>query len=212
MGNDPAIASGGPHPGAHGWGFRLELLIERMLVPQAAHQPATGTADLHGVQGKILVLGHPYGDRFEVGEEGGATQITSAGTDATLDPGTVAGGELTQVDTGSQGPGEIAYQRAEVDSMISAEVDGEHAVGLDVVDADDFHGQIVLTDQPLRRDPRLRSAAPGDRVPFEVRRLRHPRENGQPADVLADPLRCPYAFGYLWPGVGRDEDLVSDLR
>ncbi len=140
MGNDPPIAVRGTHLGAYGWDFRLELLVKRVLIPQTAHQPATGTTDLHGIQWKILILGHAYGDWFEVREERGAAQVTPAGADPALDAGAVPGGKLAQVDAGSQRSGEIAYERSEIDSMVGTEVDGEHAVGLDVVDSDDFHG------------------------------------------------------------------------
>ncbi len=140
MGNDPPIALRGTHPGTHGRDLRLELFVEWVLVPQTAHQPATGATDFHGIQRQILVLGHSYGDRFEVREERGAAQVTSAGADPALDAGAVPGGELTQVDAGSQRSGEIAYECSEIDSMVGTEVDGEDAVGLDVVDSDDFHG------------------------------------------------------------------------
>ncbi len=70
----------------------------------------------------------------------------------------------------------------------------------------------MLTDQPFCGDPCLGPATAGDRAPFDVGGLRHPHENRQSADVLADPLRCPHAFGDLRPGIGREEDHVADLR
>ena len=101
----------------------LELLVQRVLVLEAAHQPAAGAGDAHRVERQVLVLGHPDGHRLEVGQEGGAAQVAPARTDAALDPGRVAGRELAQLDPAAQGRAEIADQGPEVDPVRRGEVD-----------------------------------------------------------------------------------------
>src|SRR5262245_4825457 len=95
-----------------------------MLIFEAAHQPTTRTGDAHRVEREILVLGHPDGHRLEVGQEGRATQVPSAGPDAALNPGRVAGGQLTQLDPTLQGRAKIAHQRPEVNPVWRGEIDG----------------------------------------------------------------------------------------
>jgi hypothetical protein len=61
-----------------------EVLVQGMLVLQAAHQPAAGAGDAHGVDRQVLLLGHPHRDRLEVLEERGAAQVAAARADAAL--------------------------------------------------------------------------------------------------------------------------------
>ena len=106
-----------------GRGGRLELLVQRVLVLEAAHQPAARAGDAHRVERQVLVLGHPDGDRLEVGQERGAAQVPPAGADAALHPGRVAGGELAQLDPAVQGRAQVADQGPEVDPVRRGEVD-----------------------------------------------------------------------------------------
>ena len=90
---------------------RLELLVERVLVLQAAHQPAAGAGDAQRVERQVLVLGHPDADRLEVGQERGAAQVAPARADPALYASRVAGGELAQLDPAVQGRAEVADER-----------------------------------------------------------------------------------------------------
>ena len=91
--------------------------VQRMFVLEAAHQPAARAGDAQRVEWQILVLGHPDGDRLEVGQERGAAQVAAARADAALDPGRIAGGELAQLDPAVQGGAQVADQGAEVDPV-----------------------------------------------------------------------------------------------
>src|SRR5688572_22214074 len=56
--HDSAIALVGIDSGPHRWRRRLELLVQRMFVLQAAHQSPTRPGDAHRVERQILVFGH----------------------------------------------------------------------------------------------------------------------------------------------------------
>src|SRR6202034_4036255 len=99
----------------------LELLVERVLVLQAAHQPPARPGDAHRVHRQVLVLGHPDRDRLEVLEERRAAQVPPARADAALQPGLVARADLLQLDPGAHPRGQVADERAEVDPVRGAE-------------------------------------------------------------------------------------------
>ena len=46
---------------------------------EAAHEPSAHAADLGGVQGKILLLGHLDADRLEIAQKAAAADGPSAG-------------------------------------------------------------------------------------------------------------------------------------
>ena len=182
----PGVVTRLPTAGAR----RLELLVQRVLVLEAAHQPAAGPGDAQRVERQILVLGHPDGHRLEVGEEGGAAQVAPARADPALDPGRVAGGQLAQLDPAVQGGAEVADQRPEVDPVRRGEVDRGAAAGTGVrlaehvVDGDHLHRQLVLADQPLGGDLRLRLAPAEQLVPAQVL-------VGRPGRPAGGSRRCP---------------------
>ena len=107
--DQPALALVGLDGRAERRQVGLELLVERVLVLQAAHQPAAGAGDLERVERQVLVLGHPDRDRLEVLEERGAAQVAAARPDAALDAGLVARADLAQLDPRRQrcGPGRV---------------------------------------------------------------------------------------------------------
>ena len=189
-----------------------EVLVQGMLVLQAAHQPAAGAGDAHGVDRQVLLLGHPHRDRLEVLEECGAAQVAATRADAALEPGLIAGADLPQLDPGPELAGQVADQSPEVDPARGAEVHGEGVAAGHVVHRRDLHGQLVGADEPLGRDPALGPAAAAGLVPLQVFLGGQARAHRQAADVVRDPLRGPHAFGHFRPGVGRHEHLVADGR
>ena len=190
----------------------LEILVERVLVLQAAHQPPARPGDAHRVHRQVLVLGHPDGDRLEVLEERRAAQVPAARADAALQPGLVARADLLQLDPGPQPRGQVADQRPEVDPVRGAEVEGEHVGVGHVVDRDDLHRQVVLADQPPGGHPPLGPAPPVLLVPVQVLRGGQAGADRQAVDVLRHPLGRPDALGDLGAAVGGHEHLVADLR
>src|ERR1700733_9739150 len=170
----------------------LEILVERVLVLQAAHQPPARPGDAHRVHRQVLVLGHPDRDRLEVLEERRAAQIAAARADPALQPGLVARADLAQLDPGPEPAAQVTDQRAEVDPVRCAEVDDEHVLRPDVVHRGDLHRQLVLADQPAGGQPALGPAAAVLLVAGQVVVGGQPRADRQPADLLADPLRGPH--------------------
>ncbi len=193
-------------------GVLAEVLIQRMLVLQAAHQPAAGAGDPHRVDRQVLFLGHPDGHRLEVLQERRAAQVPSAGADAALQPGLIARADLAQLDPGPQLAGQVTDEGAEVNPAGSAEVDGESVRGRHVVHRGDLHGQGVGANEALGRDPALGPAATAGLVPLQVVIGREPGTFGQPAHIVRYPLRRPDALGDLRARVGRHEHLVADRR
>src|SRR5690606_21685737 len=70
---------------APGRNAALEVLVQRVFVLQATHQPPAGPGDLQGVQRQILILGHPDTDRLEIDEERGTAGVAPARPDPALD-------------------------------------------------------------------------------------------------------------------------------
>src|SRR5699024_11524728 len=60
----------------------VQVLVGGLLVPQAAHQAAAAAADLGGVEGEALLLGHPDGDGLEVPQKAAAAEGLAAQADA----------------------------------------------------------------------------------------------------------------------------------
>src|SRR3984885_6233843 len=102
-------------PGARG--VLLELLVERVLVLQAAHQPPARPGDAHRVHRQVLVLGHPERDRLAGPEEGREAQVPAARADAALQPGLVPRADLLELDPGPHPGRQVADQRPEVDPV-----------------------------------------------------------------------------------------------
>jgi hypothetical protein len=187
-----------------------ELLIQRMLVLQAAHQPPACPGDPQRVDGQVLVLRHPDRHRLEVLQERGAAQVTAARPDAALKPRLVPRPDLAQLDARLQPAAQVAHQRAEVHPLRRAEVDDERVLRADVVHRGELHGQLVVPDQPLRREPGLGATPPVPLVAGQVVGTGQAGTDRQPVDVVAHPLRRPHALGYLGPRVGGHEHLVAD--
>ena len=179
----------------------LELLVQRVLVLQAAHQPPARPGDPQRVDGQVLVLGHPDRHRLEVLEEGGAAQVTAARPDPALQPGLVPRADLPQLDPPAEAAGQVADEGAEVDPARRAEVHGENRRLVDVVHADHLHRQPVVADQPPGGDPRLGAFRAVVLVPAQVLVGGEARADRQPAHVLVDPLRRPHAYGHFRPAV-----------
>jgi len=134
------------------------VLVQRVLVLQAAHQPATRARDSQRVQRQVLVLGHPHRHRFEVDQERRAAELTAARADPTDDAGLVPGRQLAQLYPALQGGTEVADQGPEVHPVRRGEIDDRPVVRKHVVDTGHLHEQAVLPDQALGRDPGRRAA------------------------------------------------------
>src|ERR1700759_1286926 len=98
-----------------------EVLIQGMLVLQAAHQTAAGPGDAPRVDRQVLLFGHPDRDRLEVFEEGGAAQVAAARADATLQPGFVTGADLPELHPAPELTGQVADQGPEVNQECGEE-------------------------------------------------------------------------------------------
>jgi len=141
-----------------------------------------------------------------------AQHRSRAWADPALQPGLVPRPDLAQLDPGVQLRGQAPDQRAEIDPVRSAEVDGEDAGLVQVVDGDDFHRQRLLADQPPGRDLGLTAPGPVSLVPGQVLIGGQACADRQAADFLIHPLRGPNALGHLRASVGGHEHLRPDGR
>ena len=170
-----------------------EVLVERVLVLQAAHQPTARARDPHRVDRKVLLLGHPNGHRLEVLQERGAAQIAAAGPDAALQPGLIPRADLAEL-TARAMAREVADEGTEVDPVRCAEVDGEGVGDGYVIDRRHLHGQRMGPDEALGGDPaparrrRPSSSAPG---PPRSRCPRTRAGRPRPRISTAAPRRTP---------------------
>ena len=212
MADDRARPGGRGDRGADRRGVLAEVLVQRVLVLQAAHQPPARPRDPQRVHRQVLVLGHPDRHRLEVLQEGGAAQVAPARPDPALQPRLVPRADLPQLHPGLQPPAQVADQRAEVNPVRRAEVDDEHVLESEVVHRGDLHRQLVLPDQPARGQPPLGPPRAVLLVPGQVVLAGQARAHRQPADLIGHPLRRPHALGHLGPGVGGHEHLVADGR
>ena len=191
-----------------------ELVVQRVLVLQAAHQATAGARDLHRVGREVLVTGHPHRHRVEVDEEGGAAGVAPARSDPALDAGVVARGELGEHHLAVERLRDRAHELAEVDAAAGREVDrggGASTLVTDVgpVDSADLHGQLVLADQPLRRHLDAGALRAVGLIPGDVGRARGADADGETADRTLDLLGPPHDLDDLGGRRGREEDLVA---
>src|SRR5690606_30045713 len=131
-----------------------QFLVHVVLVLQAAHQAATGTADLLGVERELLVAGHPYAHRAEALQPRGAAGAVATHAQRAEDPGLV-----TRADVG-----ELDARRGVFHQLLRQHPDGRLTVG---GVADD---QKRLVDGELERDDLEVGAhlpGPGPQQPLE---------------------------------------------
>src|SRR6516164_10370054 len=188
-------------------GLRVKVLVERVFVLEAAHEPAARAGDPQRVHRQVLVLGHPDRNRLEILEERRAAQVAPARPDPALEPRLVPRADLPQLHPPGQPAGQVTDQRAEVDPVRGAEVDREYRRRADVVHSDDLHRQVVLADQPTGGHPGLGPLGPVLLVPGQLVLGGDASADRQAADLLVDPLRGPDAFGHLGARVGGHEHL-----
>src|SRR5262249_33430714 len=96
-------------------GTGMKVLVERVLVLEAAHEPAASAGDPQRVHRQVLVLGHPDRHRLEVLEERRAAQIAAAWPDPAPEPRLVPWARPPQAQPSAQPAGAVAAERAETD-------------------------------------------------------------------------------------------------
>ena len=108
-------------------GEALALLhVELVLVAQAAHDAATGAGDLPGVERReALILRGARLHGIELGEPGARAEGATAAAHAIEALGLVAHPDMPHVHPGREAPLHLPHQIAEVDALLSGEVDGE---------------------------------------------------------------------------------------
>src|SRR5262249_47148559 len=160
-------------------------------------QPAARAGDPERVHRQVLVLGHPDRNRLEVLEERRATEGAPARPDPALEPCLVPGSDLPPLHPPGHAAGPVTDQRAGIDPMRGAEVDGEYRWRADVVHSDNLHRQVMLADEPAGGHPGLCALGPVLLVPGQLVLGGDASADRQPADLLVNPLWGPDAFGHL---------------
>ena len=127
------------------------VLIDVLLVFQAAHQPPAGAGDLGGIEGEVLGLCHLNGYRLELVQELGTAEGPAADAQAAQHLGLVPHTDLPQLDAGMDGAGQVLHQGPEVHPAFRREEE-EHLVSLKaVLRLHQLHlqavgGDLLLTD------------------------------------------------------------------
>src|SRR5262249_28373833 len=96
-------------------GACVKVLVERVLVLEAAHEPAASAGDPQRVHRQVLVLGHPDRHRLEVLGERRAAQIAAAWPDPPLEPGLVPWAHLPPLPPSGPPAGQVAAPPARIE-------------------------------------------------------------------------------------------------
>ena len=118
-----------------------------------------------GIQGQVLVLGHPDADGSEPLQEGMAADRAAAGAGGPQDLGLVPHADLAQLDSRVEVLDEVFDQLAEVHAAVGGEVEHRLAGVQPDPHLGQFHGE----------------AAGQDALPAEGARLALPLDQGRPA-------------------------------
>src|SRR5262249_49924941 len=188
------------------------VLVERVLVFEATHEPPAGAGDAQRVHRQVLVLGHPDRDRLEVPEGRRAAQGAPPRPAPPPGPPPPPGAPPPPLPPPPPPAGPIADQAPEIDPVRGAEVNGEHRWRADVVHPGDLHRQVVFADQPAGGHPGLSPFCPVLLVPGQMVLGGDASADRQAADLFVDPLRGPDALGHLGTRVGGHEYLGPDGR
>lgn len=214
MPDDQTLLAVHGHALPHRGRITPELPVQRVLEGEAAQQAAADPGDLQRVAAETLLAGQPDGHRLEGLQERRAAELASAQPDPALQPGRVAGADLTQVHAGADVAGQGPEDAAEVDSLRSRVVhDGEaSAVGewIDVVGGNHLHPQSGLGDHLLGHCPDALAAGANRLVTAQVGGAGGPGADGQGVDVAGHVHGSPDAPGDLVAVSGGVEHPVPD--
>ena len=152
---DAAAAVGGLHNGARLGGGAQQILVGGLLVLQAAHQAAAGAADLGGVEGKALLLGHFDGNGLELAQKAGAAEGASADAQSSQHFGFVPHADLPQLDAGAEHPGQLLDQLAEIHPAVGGKVEQDLTAVKGVLHLHQLHFQLAQGNLFLRDAERL---------------------------------------------------------
>ena len=152
-----------------------------MLVPQAAHQTAAAAADLGGVEGKALLLGHPDGHRLEILQKPAAAEGLAAQADASHHLALVPHADLPQLDPHVEGAGQVLHQLPEVHPAVGGEVEGDFGVVGGILHLDQLHLQAVAVDALPADPPGLLVLVPALVHPADVHAVGQPHQAAQGA-------------------------------
>ena len=122
------------------------VLIDILLIFQAAHQPPAGAGDLGGVQAEVLGLGHFDGHRQEAVQELGAAEGPAADAQAADHLGLVPHADLPQLDPGPEHAGQVPHQLPEIHPAVGGEVKDDLAAVKAGGDVHQLHLQAVGGD------------------------------------------------------------------
>jgi hypothetical protein len=124
----------------------LGRLVCLLLVPQAAHQPTAEAGNLRWVEGEVLVLRHPDGDRCEVAQEACAAQNTATRADAAQELGLVTDANLAHLNPRPEDASQIPYQLTKIDSTFGSKVEDDFRAIKCIFHVDQVHIETVSLD------------------------------------------------------------------
>ena len=121
-----------------------KIVVNVLLVLQAAHQPAAGAADFNGVKRKPLFLCHFNGYRLKIAQKLRAAKRFAANAQSAEHLRFVADADLPQLDTGTENGSQILDQRAEIDAPVRSKVKQNFVVVKRVFHVDELHFHLML--------------------------------------------------------------------
>ena len=113
-----AVAVNGLHKGALLGHLLHQILIGRLFITQAAHQPSAGTGDLRRVERERLHLGHFGGNGLEILQKLAAAIGPPADADAAEHLRLVPHADLSQLDAVAEHARQILDQLTEVHASV----------------------------------------------------------------------------------------------
>ena len=124
----------------------VQILIGLLLVLEAAHQPSAHAGYFARIQGQILLLGHPDGDRNKIIQIRCAAERPAARTVAAEHAGLIADADLTQFDAGAEHGGEVLDEVAEINPPVSREIEHDLAAIKRIFRRNQLHLKSMLFD------------------------------------------------------------------
>ena len=143
---DRAAAVGRVHEGLRLGAVLDQILIGRLLVVQAAHQPPAGTGNFGGVQAEVLRLCHFDGHRLEVVQKFAAAEGPAADAQTADHLGLVAHADLAQLDARAQHGREHLDKLPEVHAAVGGEEEENFAAVKGIFRGHELHFQPKLRD------------------------------------------------------------------
>ena len=121
-----------------------EVLVGRVLVAQAAHQPPAATGNLQRIKGGLLDLGRTHGDRLENLEEVLAAAVLAATLVIRDQPSLVARADLAHLDPAAELAGKRLGEVAEINALVAQVIHHQERLVEGELEVNDLGGELAV--------------------------------------------------------------------